>query len=290
MAFYDGDPEEVSSTLLGTAQTTVSLAPGQYEDVSITLPDTTIALPVWAAADDDGSVAGEVTGQHNELDEVNNVYQSRVYLAGATNLAPVVDAGADLTITLPDTAIVTGTVTDDELPIDTLTYSWSQVDGPDTVVFENASSLSTEVTFTTEGVYTLRLTADDAELTGSDELTITVEENPVVLPPEPTSPEAPPIQVPGFIFSPDNQSILSEPTPIVLADNTPLTDVTVDYWPVNDPNAYQILAMYEQVTGGETLATFDTTILANGSYVIRVTGTDASEELVCQRDHGDSRG
>ena len=47
-----------------------------------------------------------------------------------TNIAPVVDAGPDQTITLPATAALDGTVSDDGLPAGTLTTTWTQVSGP----------------------------------------------------------------------------------------------------------------------------------------------------------------
>ncbi|UJS17546.1 MAG: hypothetical protein L3J17_00410 [Candidatus Jettenia sp.] len=45
------------------------------------------------------------------------------------NQPPTVDAGIDQTITLPDSAILDGTVTDDGLPTGTLTATWSVVSG-----------------------------------------------------------------------------------------------------------------------------------------------------------------
>jgi PKD repeat protein len=92
------------------------------------------------------------------------------------NTAPVVDAGPDQTITLPDTAALDGTVTDDTLPAPpgTLTTAWSKISGPGTVTFADATAVDTTASFSAAGVYVLRLTADDGELTVSDDVTITV--------------------------------------------------------------------------------------------------------------------
>ena len=95
---------------------------------------------------------------------------------GPVNQAPVVDAGADQTITLPSDANLSGTVNDDGLPNPpaTVTTTWSKVSGPGTVTFANAGSLSTTAAFSAAGIYVLRLTADDSDLTSSDDVTITV--------------------------------------------------------------------------------------------------------------------
>src|SRR6266550_4208921 len=76
-----------------------------------------------------------------------------------SNQAPVVDAGADLSVTLPATATLNGTVTDDGLPSgSTLTIAWSKVSGPGTVTFSNANAASTTASFAVPGTYVLRLT------------------------------------------------------------------------------------------------------------------------------------
>jgi hypothetical protein len=93
------------------------------------------------------------------------------------NLEPVVNAGTDQTITFPAVATLVGSASDDGLPDppDTLTITWSKVSGPGTVTFGDASDPTTTATFSTVGVYVLRLTADDSELDASDDIQITVE-------------------------------------------------------------------------------------------------------------------
>ena len=91
------------------------------------------------------------------------------------NKAPMVNAGADQTITLPASAALKGTVTDDGLPAGaTVTSKWSKVSGPGTVTFANASSLTTTATFSVAGTYCLKLTASDTKLSASSDVTITV--------------------------------------------------------------------------------------------------------------------
>ena len=79
-------------------------------------------------------------------------------------------------ITLPATASLSGSATDDGLPTPAaLTTTWSKVSGPGTVTFANAASLSTTATFGAAGTYSVRLTADDGLMTVTDELTVIVE-------------------------------------------------------------------------------------------------------------------
>jgi hypothetical protein len=88
------------------------------------------------------------------------------------NEPPVVDAGPDQTVTLPDDAVLDGTVSDD--PGQTLSVLWIEVSGPGTVTFADASTEDTTASFSVAGTYVLRLTANDGELSASDETTISV--------------------------------------------------------------------------------------------------------------------
>ncbi len=91
------------------------------------------------------------------------------------NQKPVVGAGDPQTITLPNTAALTGTATDDGLPAGgTLTILWTKFSGPGTVTFSSAGAPGTTATFTQPGTYVLRLTASDSLLSSSADVTITV--------------------------------------------------------------------------------------------------------------------
>jgi RHS repeat-associated protein len=100
-------------------------------------------------------------------------------LVNQVNLTPVVNAGFDQVTNLTDAAILSGTATDDGRPIGaSLTYTWSKISGPGIVSFSNQGSLGTSANFSTGGIYVLRLTASDSNLTGFDEMIVTV--NPFV--------------------------------------------------------------------------------------------------------------
>jgi hypothetical protein len=92
------------------------------------------------------------------------------------NRPPVVEAAPNQMIILPGSAMLDGTVTDDGLPDPpgTVTAAWSQVSGPGTATFADPNSPDTTASFSQDGVYVLRLTADDSEYTASDEVTIVV--------------------------------------------------------------------------------------------------------------------
>lgn len=96
--------------------------------------------------------------------------------AAPVNTAPVVSAGSNQTITLPAAATVSGTVVDDGLPNppSSTTEAWSKVSGPGTVTFLNPASKQTTATFSVAGQYVLKLTASDSVLSGSAQVTITV--------------------------------------------------------------------------------------------------------------------
>ena len=94
---------------------------------------------------------------------------------GSANRPPAVSAGPDQSITLPASAALSGTANDDGLPPGaTLTTTWSQVSGPGTVTFGNASALTTSVSFSAAGTYVLRLTVSDSVLSKADDVQITV--------------------------------------------------------------------------------------------------------------------
>jgi hypothetical protein len=95
---------------------------------------------------------------------------------GTGNLPPTVNAGPDQTITLPASANLDGTVTDDGLPNPpaAFTTTWSKVSGPGTVTFGNASAVDTTASFSAAGTYILRLTANDSALSNSDDVTVNI--------------------------------------------------------------------------------------------------------------------
>jgi hypothetical protein len=100
--------------------------------------------------------------------------QVSVTVNAPTNLPPVVSAGPDQTVTLPSEANLNGEVSDDGLPNNTLTTTWSKVSGPGVVTFGNANAVDTTARFGAAGIYVLRLSGSDGVLTASDEVIVSV--------------------------------------------------------------------------------------------------------------------
>ncbi len=89
------------------------------------------------------------------------------------NTKPNVSAGSDRSVTLPASASLDGSVSDDGLP-GPVTTQWTKVSGPGTVTFGNANAIDTQASFSVAGTYVLRLTANDGELSAFDEMQATV--------------------------------------------------------------------------------------------------------------------
>ena len=91
------------------------------------------------------------------------------------NMPPCAIAGSDQVISDAAVANLQGRATDDGDPAaGALTTTWSQLSGPGIVTFGNANTPATSASFSENGVYVLRLTADDGQLQKSDEVTIVV--------------------------------------------------------------------------------------------------------------------
>ncbi len=152
------------------------------------------------------------------------------------NRPPTVDAGIDQTITLPDSATLTGTVSDDGVPTAVVTSSWTQVSGPGPVTFGSPNATTTSAGFSAPGTYVLQLAASDGELTATDSLTVLVNPPPVN-------------QAPVVNAGPDQAITLPASASLsgtVTDDGMPGTDVTTTWSKVTGPGT---------VTFGDATAT-----------------------------------
>ena len=73
-----------------------------------------------------------------------------------------------------NTVTLNGSATDDGQPNGSITYSWKKATGPGKITFGNASQAVTTAQFSKAGTYTLRLTANDGQLSATDDVVITV--------------------------------------------------------------------------------------------------------------------
>ncbi|MCB0494722.1 MAG: tandem-95 repeat protein [Cyclobacteriaceae bacterium] len=95
-------------------------------------------------------------------------------LNSSVNLAPVANAGSDLSINLPTNSTnVNGSGSDSDGTIQS--YLWEQLSGPSSATFVNETTSTLTISDCVEGIYTLRLTVtDDDGDSDSDEMTLTV--------------------------------------------------------------------------------------------------------------------
>jgi hypothetical protein len=97
----------------------------------------------------------------------------QMQLASLSNKPPVVNAGADQTVTLPISSITLNGVASDDGTI--ATYAWTKVSGPAGSTFGSPTSASTTVSGLVQGSYVFRLTVSDNEgLATTDDVAVTV--------------------------------------------------------------------------------------------------------------------
>ena len=180
------------------------------------------------------------------------------------NKAPTVDAGPDQTVTLPNTATLGGTATDDGLPAGSaLSVTWTKVSGPGSVTFSNPNSAAAVATFGEAGSYVLQLSAGDSALTSNDQVTVNV--NPAVPPPT------------VGISSPADGSEVTTRTPIV-GTVSEGSSWRLEYSPAGGAPSWTTLASGGTPVNNGLLAVFDPTLLLNGTYVVRLVATDAASQ------------
>lgn len=89
----------------------------------------------------------------------------------STNKRPMVHAGPSFVVA-SGSAKLNGYGADDGLPSNTLTFSWSKLDGPGTVTFTAPTSPITSASVDINGRYVLQLSATDGALTSTSEVVI----------------------------------------------------------------------------------------------------------------------
>jgi hypothetical protein len=184
---------------------------------------------------------------------------SDVTVRAVQNTPPVVNAGANQTITLPASAQLAGTVTDDGLPNPpaTVTVAWSKISGPGTVTFSAPTAAASSASFSAVGTYVLRLSATDGALQTTSDVTITAVQN------------APPVVNAGA-----NQTV-------TLPASAQLTGTATDDGLPNPPGAVTVI--WSKVSGpgsvtftSATTASSSASFSAVGTYVLRLSATDGA--------------
>jgi hypothetical protein len=235
----DGLP---SNTL--TSGWTKQSGPGTVTFANASAPSTTAT---FSAA---GTYVLRLTGSDGALTSSDDVT-----VTVTTNAAPSVNAGPDRSVTLPAAASLSGSVTDDGQPSNTLTIGWSKFSGPGAVTFANAAAASTTATFSAAGSYVLRLTGSDGALTSSDDVTVTVTTN----------------AAPSVNAGPDRSVTLPAGASLagsVTDDGLPSNTLTSGWTKQSGPGT----VTFANAAAPSTTATFS----AAGSYVLRLTGSDGA--------------
>ncbi len=171
------DGEEDSPTINGKA-VNGSFTQGAISNGTVSLPDMLVlgrqfrdeTNTSWEGALDDVQIYSRAL----TASEISALYQQYASFGG--NIAPELTAGEEATVQRTGTPSLAGLVSDPDSNPGTLSSSWSKVSGPGEVTFGDSSDPASTVGFSTTGVYLLRLTVTDGDVTLYDEVTITVEE------------------------------------------------------------------------------------------------------------------
>ena len=184
--------------------------------------------------------------------------------SGAANQAPSANAGSDQTVLLNETAVLSGSASDDGLPNPpgAVTSQWTQVSGPAAATIANASALQTGAVFSQAGVYVFRLTASDSVEQAWDDVTVTV--------------NAPPANEPPSVSAGADGTVNAGEMAVLdgAADDDGLP---------NPPGTFT--TQWAQVSGPAAATIADASALRTnvllpeaGLYSFRLTGDDASEQ------------
>jgi RHS repeat-associated protein len=136
--------------------------------VTFSNPNAAVTQATFGAP---GTYALRLSGNDTQFTVVSDV---TVNVAPAPASEMVVSAGPNQTTTFPGTVTLNGSVSDTSPAAASLVLAWSQIDGPGTATFTNPFNLTTTVSFSDPGTYLLRLTATDALLTATSDVTVFV--------------------------------------------------------------------------------------------------------------------
>jgi len=168
---------------------------------------------------------------------------------------------ANSIVTLPNTLQLNWTATDSALPARSFpSVTWSQDPGPGTVTFVTSQQGVTTASFSKAGTYVLNLNASDTFNSGSLRWSVTVN-------PDPGTQQ-------GWIGSPAYGSTVTGVVPIALAPGVSIQNGSLTYSPANNPSS--IIVLNGNVMGSGQIGTLDTTTLPNGTYWIKLQGTDST--------------
>lgn len=213
------------------------------------------------------SAAGNYILRLTASDGNYTVWAETLIRVNPENHAPTVNAGADQTITLAQTAILEAAVSDDGLPAGgSFSALWTKVSGDGDVTFSNPNQTATYASFSQTGTYVLRLTVSDSELSASDDVTVTV---------APTQ-SAPMVE----ILTPADGISITEPTAVTGTVSGGDWKLEYSLTDTDDP-VNRVWTEFANGAGAASgiLGTLDTTLMLNGLYDVRLSATDAYGQI-----------
>ncbi|MGE3507816.1 MAG: PA14 domain-containing protein, partial [Vicinamibacterales bacterium] len=188
--------------------------------------------------------------------------QAQLFTPGSANQPPTVNAGPDLTITLPASATLVGSAADDGAPNPpgALAVNWSSVSGPGVVTFGTPGALTTTASFSTAGTYTLRLTVSDSLASSQDDVVVTVQAGATNQPPTANA------GIDRAITLPSNVSLAGTATDDGLPN--PPAALTYSWTVVSGPGAVTF--------GAPSVLTTTATFASAGVYTLRLAVSDSA--------------
>lgn len=147
-----------------------------YAWILVNGPSCTLSGQNTATLSVSNLIAGTYTFRLTVTDNSSGTASDEVILTvqpATVNQSPVVNAGSDVSITLPtNAAVLSGSATDADGSV--ASYQWTKLTGP-TATLAGQTTPTLNLTNLVEGVYTFQLSVtDDKGATGSDVVTVTV--------------------------------------------------------------------------------------------------------------------
>ncbi len=162
------------------------------------------------------------------------------------NQEPIVNAGADVTIFLPEASVtITGKASDEDGTI--VSYNWVQTAGPEAAVLSGIATATLKASkLTKEGSYSFQLkVTDDGGATAYDEVVVLVK------------------------GKPGNNTDSPDDTPFINREGVDLSDTDADYW--NDKQVVIYTETGSRIFQGKWNATaFETIFKSKGLYLYAI--------------------
>lgn len=249
-ATLTGSASDPGGSIASVAWTTVSIPTGASTPTIVSATSTTTSVTGLSTA---GSYTFKLTATDN-LGATN--FSTVVVLVNpAANVNPTVNAGSDVSITLPtNTVTVTATASDADGTIKS--YTWSEFSGPSTFTIVNPTQAKTVINNLVQGIYNFNVrVTDNSTGFATDMVQVTVN----------APANIPPVVTPG----PD-QTITQPTSSVTLAGGAtdPDGSISSHTWSfVSGPST-------PTITASSSYTSTVTGLTSVGSYTLKLSATD----------------